>query len=230
MLLGVGITFSCMALIFNALAKGYDFFTYYFTLFLTPMMFLSGIFFPREQLPVKISAMQLKVMPTPSSTGQATISFQLWLMPRASITPRIAGMALIFNALAKGYDFFTYYFTLFLTPMMFLSGIFFPREQLPPIVRVIADWLEHHGREEQREVVAGGAWLLGGVMKLPRGDRITMLFSGGQKSIAIGAPLAATIFPPAIAGMVLLPTLAYHMAQLILSAPMATYLAADKKP
>ena len=50
-LLGVGITFSCMALIFNALAKGYDFFTYYFTLFLTPMMFLSGIFFPREQLP-----------------------------------------------------------------------------------------------------------------------------------------------------------------------------------
>jgi len=43
-LLGVGITFSCMALIFNALAKGYDFFTYYFTLFLTPMMFLSGIF------------------------------------------------------------------------------------------------------------------------------------------------------------------------------------------
>jgi lipooligosaccharide transport system permease protein len=50
-LLGVGITFSCIALIFNALAKGYDFFTYYFTLFMTPMVFLSGVFFPREQLP-----------------------------------------------------------------------------------------------------------------------------------------------------------------------------------
>ena len=50
-LLGVGITFSCIALIFNALAKGYDFFTYYFTLFMTPMMFLSGVFFPRDQLP-----------------------------------------------------------------------------------------------------------------------------------------------------------------------------------
>jgi lipooligosaccharide transport system permease protein len=50
-LLGVGITFSCIALIFNALAQGYDFFTYYFTLFLTPMMFLSGVFFPLEQLP-----------------------------------------------------------------------------------------------------------------------------------------------------------------------------------
>ena len=50
-LLGVGVMFSCLALIFNALAKGYDFFTYYFTLVLTPMMFLSGVFFPREQLP-----------------------------------------------------------------------------------------------------------------------------------------------------------------------------------
>jgi lipooligosaccharide transport system permease protein len=50
-LAAAGITFSCIALIFNALARGYDFFTYYFTLFLTPMMFLSGVFFPREQLP-----------------------------------------------------------------------------------------------------------------------------------------------------------------------------------
>ncbi|HMZ87401.1 MAG TPA: ABC transporter permease, partial [Giesbergeria sp.] len=44
-------------------------------------------------------------------------------------------------ALAKGYDFFTYYFTLVLTPMMFLSGVFFPREQLPTVVRHISDWL-----------------------------------------------------------------------------------------
>ena len=50
-LFGVGITFSCMALVFNAMAKGYDFFTYYFTLFVTPTMFLSGIFFPLTQLP-----------------------------------------------------------------------------------------------------------------------------------------------------------------------------------
>jgi lipooligosaccharide transport system permease protein len=55
-LLGVGITFSCVALVFNAMAKGYDFFTYYFTLFLTPMMFLSGIFFPLQQLPPAVRA------------------------------------------------------------------------------------------------------------------------------------------------------------------------------
>ena len=50
-------------------------------------------------------------------------------------------VALIFNALAKGYDFFTYYFTLFLTPTMFLSGVFFPRDQLPGVMRVASDWL-----------------------------------------------------------------------------------------
>ncbi|MCW8206367.1 nodulation protein NodJ [Verminephrobacter aporrectodeae subsp. tuberculatae] len=52
-----------------------------------------------------------------------------------------SSIALIFNAFAKGYDFFTYYFTLGLTPMMFLSGVFFPRAQLPPVVRAISDWL-----------------------------------------------------------------------------------------
>ena len=52
-----------------------------------------------------------------------------------------SSIALIFNALAKGYDFFTYYFTLFMTPMMFLSGVFFPLEQLPGVVRAVAAWL-----------------------------------------------------------------------------------------
>jgi lipooligosaccharide transport system permease protein len=47
----VGITFASLALVFNALAKGYDFFTYYFTLVMTPMTFLSGVYFPIEQMP-----------------------------------------------------------------------------------------------------------------------------------------------------------------------------------
>jgi lipooligosaccharide transport system permease protein len=47
----VGITFSSVALVFNALAHGYEFFTYYFTLVMTPMTFLSGVYFPLEQMP-----------------------------------------------------------------------------------------------------------------------------------------------------------------------------------
>jgi lipooligosaccharide transport system permease protein len=48
----VGVTFASIALVFNALAKGYDFFTYYFTLVMTPMTFLSGVYFPIEQMPL----------------------------------------------------------------------------------------------------------------------------------------------------------------------------------
>ena len=47
----VGVTFASLALVFNALAQGYDFFTYYFTLVITPMTFLSGVYFPMEQMP-----------------------------------------------------------------------------------------------------------------------------------------------------------------------------------
>jgi lipooligosaccharide transport system permease protein len=46
-----GITFSSVALVFNAMARSYDFFTYYFTLVLTPMTFLSGVYFPTEHMP-----------------------------------------------------------------------------------------------------------------------------------------------------------------------------------
>ena len=48
----IGVTFASIALVFNALAKGYDFFTYYFTLVMTPMTFLSGVYFPVEQMPL----------------------------------------------------------------------------------------------------------------------------------------------------------------------------------
>jgi lipooligosaccharide transport system permease protein len=48
----IGMTFASTGLIINALARGYDFFTYYFTLVLTPMVFLSGVYYPVTQLPV----------------------------------------------------------------------------------------------------------------------------------------------------------------------------------
>lgn len=47
----VGMCFSAIGLVMNALARGYDFFTYYFTLVLTPMIFLSGVYYPVAQLP-----------------------------------------------------------------------------------------------------------------------------------------------------------------------------------
>jgi lipooligosaccharide transport system permease protein len=47
----VGLTFAALGLAINALAHGYDFFSYYMTLVLTPMMMLSGVFFPLARMP-----------------------------------------------------------------------------------------------------------------------------------------------------------------------------------
>ena len=52
----VGLCFSAIGLCFNAVAKGYDFFTYYFTLVLTPMVFLSGVYYPMTGLPGWLTA------------------------------------------------------------------------------------------------------------------------------------------------------------------------------
>jgi solute carrier family 10 (sodium/bile acid cotransporter), member 7 len=71
----------------------------------------------------------------------------------------------------------------------------------------------------------GAAWASSGALGLPRADRIAFLFAGSQKSVAIGAPLAAILFPPSAAGFVIAPLLLYHLAQLVLAAPLAMRLA-----
>jgi len=52
-----------------------------------------------------------------------------------------ASLGLIVNALARGYDFFTYYFTLAVTPMIFVSGVYYPTTQLPPWLQQISSLL-----------------------------------------------------------------------------------------
>jgi len=60
----------------------------------------------------------------------------LWVIPVVFLTGLVfAGMGLIMTALSPSYDFFMYYFTLAITPMMLLSGVFFPVAQLPPAVQ-----------------------------------------------------------------------------------------------
>ncbi|MEL6709450.1 MAG: bile acid:sodium symporter [Pseudomonadota bacterium] len=74
-------------------------------------------------------------------------------------------------------------------------------------------------------LATGGAWALSGAIGYPRADRIAFLFAAVQKSVAIGAPLAAILFPAEVAGFVIAPLLLYHLLQLMWAAPMATMLA-----
>lgn len=52
-----------------------------------------------------------------------------------------AGMGLIMTALAKSYDFFMYWFTLALTPMMLLCGVFYPLANMPPWLQAVSSVL-----------------------------------------------------------------------------------------
>ncbi len=70
----------------------------------------------------------------------------------------------------------------------------------------------------------GGSWLLGRALGLDHGDRVAMVFAGAQKSVAMGAPLATVLFPPASAGIVMMPLLVYHLAQMVIAAPVAARL------
>ena len=70
-----------------------------------------------------------------------------------------------------------------------------------------------------------GAWVTVRVVGYSREDGIAFLFAAAQKSIAVGAPLAAILFRPEAAGFVIAPLLIYHLLQLVVAAPLASHLA-----
>ena len=65
-------------------------------------------------------------------------------------------MAMIMTAVSRSYDFFLYYFTLIITPMLLLSGVFFPMDQLPTVVTQVMVWLPlYHVIEVVRPLIIG---------------------------------------------------------------------------
>ncbi len=71
--------------------------------------------------------------------GMSHTWLSLWAIPLALLIGLcFAALGLIMTALAPSYDFFMYYFTLLITPMMMLSGVFFPVAQLPELLQNIS--------------------------------------------------------------------------------------------
>ncbi|MCW3984037.1 MAG: ABC transporter permease [Candidatus Bathyarchaeota archaeon] len=58
-----GLMFAAIAMCFTALAPNIDFFNYPAFLFVTPMLFLSGTFFPLTALPTAVQALAMTVLP-----------------------------------------------------------------------------------------------------------------------------------------------------------------------
>lgn len=63
----------------------------------------------------------------------------LWIVPLTLLIGFTFGaLGLVMTALSPSYDFFLYYFTLVITPMVLLCGVFFPVSQLPPLLQEVA--------------------------------------------------------------------------------------------
>ena len=63
---------------------------------------------------------------------QASFWMTLWIIPVVILIGFcFADMGLVMNAISPSYDFFLYYFTLVITPMVLLCGVFYPVSQLP---------------------------------------------------------------------------------------------------
>jgi lipooligosaccharide transport system permease protein len=73
---------------------------------------------------------------------QADFWLSLWILPIVMLIGIcFAGMGLVMTAISPSYDFFLYYFTLAVTPMVLLCGVFFPVSQLPPALQMASHLL-----------------------------------------------------------------------------------------
>jgi lipooligosaccharide transport system permease protein len=89
--------------------------------------------------------------------GLATSPWVLLALPAAFLVGlAFSGLGLVMCVLARGWDFFSYYMTLLMTPMMMISGVFFPADQLPaPLVAIAKALPLYHGVQIVRPLIAG---------------------------------------------------------------------------
>ncbi len=81
----------------------------------------------------------------------------LWVLPILLLTgATFAALALIVTARATSYSSFSYFTTLVMTPLMLLSGVFYPVSALPPILQGVLSWLPLvHAVDLVRPLVSG---------------------------------------------------------------------------
>ena len=74
-----------------------------------------------------------------SALGIVASPLALLILPFAVLEGfLVASLAMVYTAKAPSLNAFNYYFSLFIYPMFFLSGVFFPLEELPPALERFA--------------------------------------------------------------------------------------------
>jgi len=81
----------------------------------------------------------------------------LFIVPTAFLIGLcFSGLGLVMTALAKSYDFFMYWFTLAITPMMLVCGVFYPLSNMPGWLQAVAKALPlTHGIALGRPLLLG---------------------------------------------------------------------------
>lgn len=74
--------------------------------------------------------------------------------------------------------------------------------------------------------VLGLTAVLARTLGFSKADEIAIVFCGSKKSLASGAPMAAALFSPAVAGVALIPLMIFHQIQLMVCAAIAQRYAA----
>lgn len=89
--------------------------------------------------------------------GLAQNWLAIFILPLAFLIGlTFAGMGFIMTAMARNYDFFTFWFTIVLTPMVLLSGVFYPVGNMHPILQAVSSALPlTHAIELGRPLLLG---------------------------------------------------------------------------
>jgi len=97
------------------------------------------------------------IMLVAGALGYASFPSMLIALPVIVLTGlAFASTAMVVTALAPSYDFFMFYQTLALTPMLLLSGVFFPVTQLPALAQHVTQALPlYHAVELIRPAMLG---------------------------------------------------------------------------
>jgi lipooligosaccharide transport system permease protein len=97
------------------------------------------------------------VLVVAAALGLAQSWTMVFILPLAFLIGlTFAGLGLIMTAMAKSYDFFMYWFTLALTPMMLLCGVFYPLQNMPGWLQAVASALPlTHAIELGRPLLLG---------------------------------------------------------------------------
>jgi lipooligosaccharide transport system permease protein len=99
----IGLTFTAPALIMATLSKSYDFFNYYFVLVITPLLLVSGVFYPIDSLP---AGMQTFVQLLPLTHAIALV--------RPLVTGGVVDGVLLHLAVLVAYAVVSYHFAVLL--------------------------------------------------------------------------------------------------------------------